>query len=118
MSKPESWKQEGPLGDGGWSIEVTHRVHGDAPVAIVNSEAAYVRSPSAQHLRDFARALNRTADDLETLEPLAMTAPPRPFSEVADPPPAPVDPDLLQALKDSLRVADANRGRSDHRRRS
>lgn len=65
MSKPENWKQEGPLGDAEWSVEFTDRVHGDIPAVIVHGEVSYVRARDAQHLRDFARAMNRAADALE-----------------------------------------------------
>lgn len=93
MSKPEPFEQVGPLGDGRWSVEFSSLRH----VEVMARDAeipAWVPSHEAQHLRDFARALDRAADALE-----AATEPP------PDEDYAPVDADLLQALKDSLRVA-------------
>jgi hypothetical protein len=68
MSKPEHWKQEGPLGDDAWSIAFGVRGFSEtlvADVSIGRATNAWVAAPAAQHLRDFARALDRAAAALE-----------------------------------------------------
>lgn len=99
MSKPETFEQEGPCGDAAWGVDVGHYGPGKALRADVmigdpdGRSLAYVERAQAQHLRDFARALDRAADALEA---------------AAEPEPVAVHPpvlDLMEALKESLRVA-------------
>lgn len=78
-------EQTGPLGDSSWIIDVgPYTSEADSPlrvdVSLVGEDGiacaiAWVKSPETQHLRDFARALERAAEALEA-------APPEPLSPI------------------------------------
>lgn len=65
MSEPEIWKQEGPLGDGVWVVSVDGGKWVDVQAGCERHTATIPNAKYAQHLRDFARALDRAADALE-----------------------------------------------------
>ena len=67
MSKPESWKQEGPLGDDDWCVNFLPMTHEGGPRVFIAIEGGdtLCEPLHAQHLRAFARALDRAAAALE-----------------------------------------------------
>jgi hypothetical protein len=71
MTKPETWKQEGPLGDARWAIDIGPYGNRSVDVSIYENDGrstgiAWIGAADAPfQLRDFARALDRAAAALE-----------------------------------------------------
>lgn len=62
MTVPKAeWRQKGPIGDTDWFVDV----YPGSVVVVIEGEDSEVKQGHQQHLRDFAKALDRAAASLD-----------------------------------------------------